>query len=62
MKLFLQIVLQARFSSKLQRSRHHMMACSFQVAFKNSLTFKKSVSQVQLNRHKRTEGSRITEE
>jgi len=52
MKLFLQIVLQARFSCKLQRSRHHVVACSCHVAFKNSLTFKKSVSQVQLNRHK----------
>jgi len=34
MKLFLHIVLQARFSLMLQRSRHHMVACSCQTALK----------------------------
>jgi len=34
-KSFLQIVLQARFSCKLQRSQPRMVACSCQAAFKN---------------------------
>jgi len=36
MKLFLQIVLQAHFSWKLQRSLRHIVACSCQAAFKNN--------------------------
>ena len=36
--VFLQILLQARFSCKLQRSRHHVVACSCQATFKNSFS------------------------